>query len=72
MNDTLNIYLVEKTRKVYLFEELNNKDTLYYMATPIDNVFQFDLMTTYCNQYKTLEPIYDKVDYLKMKNQAGF
>jgi len=70
VEEKMNIYEIDRKRQVFLFEYPNTEDSLlYYFATPIKNVFSFDLIDIYNSDMKSFADSYeDKINYIELIN----
>lgn len=60
----INIYEIDKKRQVYLFEEPTSNGGYYYFATPVNNVFAFDLIDIFHSEMKAFSDVkLDSVNY---------
>lgn len=60
----INIYEIDKKRQVYLFDEPTSNGGYYYFATPVNNVFAFDLIDIFHSEMKAFADVKkDSVNY---------
>jgi hypothetical protein len=67
IEDKMNIYIIDKKRQIFLFENFTTDSAIYYFATPTKNVFFFDLIDIYNSQSKSHSNVReDKINYKEL------